>query len=222
MSSKRTYFALLGLIGLLIIALPAGAYEADSLLTSHAQVSLKARSEALDQEQESFKIAQNNIKKYSGLEKIAKAIVPQDKSQAEAVREIVRIAAANGVDLASITFPPSTLGGPSGPAAAGSTSSSGTTTGASSSSTAPAANLNSSQNRFSQLVRVTGIPGVYQQTITVTSDSNNPILYNQLINFLSGLEQNRRTAQVNSININPVGSGRYLTFVITLNEYIKP
>jgi len=36
--------------------------------------------------------------------------VPQDKNQAEAVREIVNLAAANGVTLASITFPTSSLG----------------------------------------------------------------------------------------------------------------
>jgi hypothetical protein len=64
---------------------------------------------------------------------------------------------------------------------------------------------------------------VYQQAITITSDTNKPILYSQLINFLNGLEHDRRTAQVNSITIQPVsGKPNYLSFTIALNEYIKP
>lgn len=219
MTSKRMYMGLLCLIGLLLVALPVSAYKIDGLLTSRAQVKLKAKSQALDQEQQSFLVAQRNIKKYSSLEKIAKAIVPQDKSQAEAVREIVNIAAQNGVVLGSITFPPSTLGG-AGSISPSTSSSNGPATSAPSASS-PAADANSSQNRLSQLSAVSGIPGVYQLPITITSDTNHPILYGQLINFLSDLEHNRRTAQVNSISINPtIGGG--LTFTITVNEYIKP
>lgn len=220
-NSKRLYLILLGLIALLLIALPVSAYKIDGLLASRAQVKLKAKSEALDQEQESFEIAQQNIKKYSGLEKIAKAIVPQDKSQAEAVREIVNIAAQNGVVIGSISFPPSTLGGASGSTSPSSGSSSGGAT-TTPSASSPGVNANSAQNKLSQLTPVGGIPGVYELPITVTSDTKSPILYSQLISFLNDLEHNRRTAQVNSISINPVGSGRYLTFVIVLNEYIKP
>lgn len=211
-TSRRLYIILLALIGLLLLALPVSAYEISGLLASRSDVKLKAKSEALDQEQQSFEVAQQSIKKYSNLEKIAKAIVPQDKSQAEAVREIVNIASENGVTLASISFPPSTLGGGIGPSSSGSNSQ----------SKPSASNLNNSQNKLSQLTAVNGMPGVYQLPITITSDRKNPILYNQLINFLSDLEYNRRTAQVDSININPVGGGQYLTFDITLNEYIKP
>jgi hypothetical protein len=218
LTSKRVYFGLLALISLLIIALPLSAYKINGILASHSQVKLKAKSEALDQEQASFVVAKQNIKKYSGLEKIAKAIVPQDKSQAEAVREIVNIAARNGIALGSISFPPSTLGGASGTTGSNTNSATGPTSSASS----PVANANSSQNKLSQLTVVGGIPGVYQLPITITSDSKHPITYNQLINFLSDLEHNRRTAQVDSLSIDPVGGSKYLTFVITLNEYIKP
>ena len=212
---------LLGLIALLLVALPVSAYKVDGLLASRSQVQLKAKSEALDQEQLSFVVAQQNIRKYAGLEKIAKAIVPQDKSQAEAVREIVNIASQNGVLIGSISFPPSTRGGASGASKAGAGPS---TSGASSSppASSPTVNANSSQNRLSQLSAVSGITGVYQLPITITSDPKRPLLYSQLISFLDDLEHNRRTAQVNSLSINPVGDGKYLTFVITLNEYIKP
>jgi hypothetical protein len=220
MTSKNVYRVLLGVVVLLLVALPASAYKIDGLLASRSQVKLKAKSAALDQEQISFEIAKQNIKQYAGLEKIAKTIVPQDKNQAEAVREIVNIAAKNGVDIGSIAFPPSTLGGSSVSSGPGVSSSSSAQSASSASSST--ANTNSAQNKLSQLTVVSGIPGVYQLPITVTGNSKNPILYSQLINFLSDLEHNRRTAQVNSINISPVGDGRYLTFDIVLNEYIKP
>lgn len=216
MNSKNVYRGMLGIIALLLLALPVSAYKINGLLDSRSQLKLKAKSEALDQEQKSFEVAQRNIKKYTGLEKIAKAIVPQDKSQAEAVREIVNIAAGNGIVIGSISFPPSTLGGASGESAS-------PDSGSTPSTPSPAANPNSSENKLSQLTAVSGIPGVYQLPITITNDPDHPVLYGQVINFLSDLEQNRRTAQVNSISINPESDNNtLLSFIITLNEYIKP
>lgn len=203
------------MIVLLFIAIIAGAYNASKLLASNAQLNLKAKSEALAQEQQSFIIAKANIKKYAALDQIARTVVPQDKSQAEAVREIVNLAAANHIALSSIDFPPSTLGGSSGSASPAQ----GTGTGSTSPSPATSS-TSSTQNKLSQLTQVKGMPGVYQLPITVTSDTKKPIQYSQLINFLSNLENNRRTAQVESITIQPLGGG--LTFVLNLNEYIKP
>jgi hypothetical protein len=219
MNSRRVYFGLLGLIGLLSIALIIGAYGANNLLAARAKTltGLKAQSAALAQEQISFELAKKNIQKYAGLEQIAQAVVPQDKNQAQAVRQIVNIAAANGVSLGSITFPQSTLGSNVPGATAGSTSAAPAT------AATPPASSNNTKDKLSQLIPVPGIPGVYQQAITITSDTNKPILYSQLINFLNGLEHDRRTAQVNSITIQPVsGKPNYLSFTIALNEYIKP
>jgi hypothetical protein len=214
--SKYVSFGLMGLICLLFAGLLIGASNANKLLSSRAQLSLKAKTEALAQEQQSYLVAKQNIKKYADLEQIAKTIVPQDKSQAEAVREIVNLAAKNKVSLSSIDFPPSSLGGNASVATpAGSAN-------------APASSLatnssKNSQNKLSQLAPVPGIPGVYQLTITVTSDPQKPVTYSQLISFLHDLEENRRTAQVTTINIQPLqGSTSQLTFIISLNEYIKP
>ncbi|HVV25681.1 MAG TPA: hypothetical protein VHC21_01445 [Candidatus Saccharimonadales bacterium] len=226
MNSKRVFYGLAGLIILLAVGLLAGAYGVTKLMTSRATTltSLKAKSQALNQEQSSFSVAQENVKKYAGLEQIAKSVVPQDKSQAQAVRQLVNIANANGVALGSITFPASSLG-------SGVTGSSTTATGSTTPSSAPASGGtsasasagSSAKDALSQLTPVVGIPGVYQLTITVTGDSNQPVLYNQLINFLSGLEHDRRTAQVNAIVIQPSQKDpRYLGFTLTLNEYIKP
>lgn len=216
MNSKRVYYGMISLICLLCVGLFVGAYATNKLMASraHTLTALKAKSQALNQEQAGFKVAQENVKKYASLEQIAKSVVPQDKSQAQAVRQLVNIAAANGIALGSITFPASTLGsGVAGSSGAGTAS-----------ATTPPASASASTNakdKLSQLTPVTGIPGVYQLTITI--DSARPVPYSQLINFLSGLEHDRRTAQVTSIVIQP-GSDHSsnLEFTLTLNEYIKP
>jgi len=222
MSSKRVFYGLIGLIVLLCAGLIIGAYGVNKMMTSRAQTltSLKAKDQALNQEQSSFNVAKENVKKYADLEQIAKSVVPQDKSQAQAVRQLVNIADANGIGLGSITFPASSLGsGVVSGGATGSTASPSAAAGASSGVSAGS----SAKDALSQLTPVVGIPGVYQLTITVTSDSNNPVLYNQLISFLNGLEHDRRTAQVDSIVIQPSKKDpQYLSFTLTLNEYIKP
>lgn len=219
---KRLHYILLASIGLLLIGLAAGAYGANALLTSRADklTALKAKSQAQAQEQISFINAKKEIKQYAGLQKITQAVVPADKDQAQAVREIVNIAAANGVSLTSITFPASTLGaGISG----NSTGSAGTPAQA-----APAAGSSKTESgagtgKLSQVTPVKNIPGVYSLLITVQSDSSKPVPYHSFISFLSALEHNRRTAQINTIILQPKANNRdLLTFTLTLNEYIKP
>ncbi|PIZ63766.1 hypothetical protein COY17_00150, partial [Candidatus Saccharibacteria bacterium CG_4_10_14_0_2_um_filter_52_9] len=173
---------------------------------------LKAKSVALDQQSESLTKAKKSITTYADLQKVTQQIVPEDKSQAAAVREIVNIAAANGISLGSITFPASTLGN--------------TPTGTTASTAKPAAAApatNSKTGALSQLQPVKDISGVYQLIITVQGDSNKPVPYNKFVNFLADLEHNRRTAQVSTINLTPETTNRNLvTFTLTINEYIKP
>lgn len=217
MNSKRLYFVLLGVIGLLCIGLLAGAYGANSLLASQANklTALKAKSLAAAQEQHSLIKAKKDIQKYGDLEKIAQTVVPQDKNQAEAVREIVNIAASSGVSLAAINFPSSTLGTTVIGSGAGATTPAPT-------AAAPAAGSAKTAG-LSQLQPVKNIPGVYQLLITVEGDTTHPVPYNKLISFLSDLEHNRRTAQVSTINLQPTAGDRsQLTFTLSLSEYIKP
>jgi hypothetical protein len=215
MTSKRFHIIMLASLVLLLVGLLGGTYGINSLLVSRAGklTALKAKSLALAQEQVSLNQAKKDIQKYSGLDNTARSVVPQDKDQAEAVREIVNIAAANSVSLASITFPASSLG--SGPVGVGA---------ATPSSTVPAGSAATSKaGALSQLTVVKNIPGVYQLPITVDGDSNQPVQYNKFITFLSDLEHNRRTAQVAGITIQPDAKNpAYLTFNLTLNEYIKP
>jgi hypothetical protein len=207
MNSKRLNWLLMGIVALLILGLLGGAYGVNSLLVKHANslTSLKAKNQALEQEKLALAKAKQDIKKYSELEKITKTVVPEDKSQAEAVREIVNIASDNSIVLGSITFPASTLG-----------------TGVGGKATTPAP-VNSKTAGLSQLTPVKNIPGVYQLQIVVNSDPDHPVPYNRFIAFLDDLEHNRRTAQVSSITLQPDPNNRTnLSFNLTLNEYIKP
>jgi hypothetical protein len=209
MTSKRLFYVLCGLLCLLVVGLAAGTYSANKLLGKKADqlATLKARSQALDQEKASLVKAKKDLAKYTELENVTKAVVPQDKDQAQTVREIIKLANANGVGLASITFPASSLGATKVPGAA--------------SPSTPAAPAASGAGSLSQLQPVKNIPGLYSLTITV--ESGQAISYSQFINFLNDLEHNRRTAQVQTIEITPNSNNRnYLTFKLTLNEYIKP
>lgn len=198
MKSKYVCYLMLGLIAILVIGLVGGAYGANALLTSQSKQLLHNRLQinVLAAEQTQLTKAKNDIKKYQELASIARSVVPQDKDQAQTVRQIVDIAAANRIMLSSITFPASTLGT--------------TTTGA-------------VQRNLSQLAPVAGIPGVYNLQLTVQSDTANPIPYAQCIAFLTALEHNRRTALVSSITLQPDAKNRSkLSFTLTLQEYIKP
>src|SRR5665213_465554 len=165
MNSKKLFYILVGLIVLLFIGILVSTREANLLLEnqSTALVALKAKSQATTNQKTQLTKDKKDIATYTDLNIIAKSVVPQDKDQAEAVREIVDLAAQSGIpELSSITFPPSTLGGTS----------------------------TSSSNSLTQVSRVAGIPGVYSLSITVTQADPNYVPYSNFITFLSKLEQN--------------------------------
>lgn len=202
MNSKKVFYGMIVIIVLLFFAIFGSAYLANTMLQKQAAVllDLKLRSSVLDEEQINLVKAKKDIETYTSLEKIAKVIVPQDKDQARAVREIIKIAGDSGISPSSITFPVSTLGTRTAPAASG-----GAATG------------------LSQLKPVKDIKGVYVMNITISQDAGNPVTYNQFIDFLSRLEQNRRTAQVSNIILQPSAADRNrLSFTITVDEFIKP
>ena len=199
MDSKKLSLVLAGVASLLGLGLFASVFFANKLLTSKSiELSkLKAQSQVADELQISLRKNKADISKYDSLNKIAKAVVPQDKNQAQTVSEIVKIANDSGITkLTSITFPASTLGGTSATKA---------------------------QSSLTQVTPVKGIAGVYLLPITITQDSNNAVRYAQFITFLQKLENNRRTAQVSSISITPDAKNpNNISFTLIVNEYIKP
>lgn len=201
MTSKHLYFEMIAIIVLLIGGLAVGAYGADRLLQAQSAqlVSNRLQTSVLAQEQTELIQAKQDVKKYQNLATIAQSIVPQDKDQAETVLQIVNIASENGVTLASITFPSSSLGLQTGQTAS------------------------SSSINLSQLTAVPGIPGVYDLQLVVQSDTTNPVPYSNFISFLSALENNRRTALISDVSIQPNAQNRNtVTFSLTLDEYVKP
>jgi hypothetical protein len=220
MTSKRAYFVLLGLLGLLFVGLLGGAYGANYLLSQQAQslTTLKAKSSALSQEQTALIKAKAQVKEYTSLNQTINEIVPQQKNQAQAVAEIVDIANRNNIALGSITFPASTLG----TATAVPTAASGTA--ATNNAAANAANNpNSKASKLSQLVPVLTIPGVYYSEIMVQGDPTTSVAYSQFITFLSDLEHNRGTALINAVSIQPDQKNPgNITFSLTMDEYVKP
>jgi hypothetical protein len=74
-----------------------------------------------------------------------------------------------------------------------------------------------------QLKAVESIHGTYALNITVLSDSKVSVRYDDFINFLKALEQNRRTALVTGISLTPdTKNPGKLQFTLTINEYVKP
>ncbi|MCA9326895.1 hypothetical protein KDA14_00015 [Candidatus Saccharibacteria bacterium] len=193
-AKKLNYLLIAATIVLGGIFLSSGLIANAILTSKSAELSkLKAQSEVALDLQDAIKKNKADIVKYSELNEIAKAVVPQDKNQAQTVSEIVNIAAESGIGkLSSITFPASTLGG------AGS-------------------------KGLTQVTPVKGIAGVYLLPITITQNSGDAVPYSQFVTFLQKLENNRRTAQVSTINLTPDSKNpNYISFTLTVNEYIKP
>jgi len=217
MTSKRLYFILLGTLGISIVLIIVGAYGANSTLEKRANnlLGLKAQQTALTNEQTQLAEMKKDITKYTNLYQIAQAIVPQSKDQTETVRQIVNLASVNNITLSSITFPASSLG----------TGTSSLNLGTSSTPTEPTSALEDTSPTLSQLTPIKNIPGVYALQIELASSTTLGTLatYPELIGFLSALEQNRLTAQVSSIDIEPDQTARsQLSFTLDLNIFIKP
>lgn len=202
MTSKKLFYLLLSTVTILGLAIFGSAYAANAVLTNKtaALSKLKARGQVLDDLQFALIRNKSDIKEYSELNEIAKAIVPQDKDQTQTVREIVKIAEESGIArLTSVTFPASTLGTVGGSASASAT------------------------GGITQVTAITGMSGVYILPITVTNSQNDQVTYTRFMTFLAGLENNRRTAQVSSITITPDSKNpSVVSFSLVVNEYIKP
>jgi hypothetical protein len=218
MNSKRAFFVMIGIISLLAVLLIAGTVFGNRMLKKEADklLSLKLDNRLLEEQQTALKQANKDIETYDDLEKIAKTIVPQEKDQARTAREIVKIAGDAGITIGSITFPASNLG-QAVPKPVVQPDDVTKKSGATDIPATPAA------PSVSQVKAVDGISGLYQMEITVASDENHPVPYSNVIGFLQRLEQNRRTAQVSAINIQPDAKRKDLvTFNVVVIVYIKP
>lgn len=207
MNSKRAYLITMGIFILLVVGVFATTFFSVKMLTKESDklVETKLENKILDEQQIALVAANKLTEKYASLDKISRSIVPQDKDQAKAVREIVKIADETGVKLGVISFPASTLGAIK-PKVATET---------------PSTTVVSPKE--TQVKPVTGIPGVYVMEITIAQDPSRPVSYVKFIDFMERLENNRRTAQVSNVTIQPFPQDRNkLSFSMIVNAYIKP
>lgn len=203
MTTKKTFYVMLGSLASLALLLGTMLYFGNKSLVeeSHKLVDLKATNQTLESQQTNLLGAQQDIEKYSNIEEITNSIVPQDKDQARAVREVIALAKQSGFEIRSITFPTSNLG--IGNRSSGDTAESAT----------PAP--------ISQAVPVKGISGVYSLEATIVPTG--PVQYSQFLGFLKKLENNRRTSQVSSIRIEPQeNSPGTISFTLKINLFLKP
>lgn len=211
MNSKIMNMVMIGIVVLFGLLTIATTFLGDSLMKNQSNnlLEVKLKNKVLENEQQALALAISDLGKYSELHEIAKQIVPSDKDQAKTTRELVKIAQESGINIANISFPSSDLGTKKPAAKSSGESESEATT----SATSP----------ISQAKPATGIPGLYQLEINLASDTSQLVTFEQLIDFLDGLENNRRTSHVTSLSIQPNPEDNLrLSFTITVTVYIRP
>lgn len=213
MTTKRFFYIMTSLVVLLCLAILGVAFAGNKLLKQQAgELSdIRAQNQVVEDQKVALARAREDIEKYSDLNELAKAIVPHDKDQARAVRELNVIAAESGIQLQQVSFEASTLGEAVSPN--GNQSQSKT-------DGQPESNEGAG-SQITQAVPVDGIPGVYSIPITIVP-TDDVVLYEQFLKFLERLEKNRRTAHITSIDITPIDGGDFITFSFTMNLYVKP
>lgn len=211
MSTKNTRLMLLGALGILCILFITVIFAGSSILGSKSNklVDLKLQSTVLDGQLISLAQAKKDVSQYAYFNDIATTVIPNDKDQAQTVLDIFHFADQSGILIQNVTFPASTLG-------VGSSSTSSTNT-----------------KVISQAKPVQGISGLYSLQLNISPltgvtqiPNNKRVTYDKFLDFLSRIENNRRTAQVNQISIQPFndtsGPTQFINFTLTINIFIKP
>ncbi|MGH7156548.1 MAG: hypothetical protein ACREGG_00295 [Candidatus Saccharimonadales bacterium] len=214
LNSKNIRLILAASLVLSLVAFFAITFLGLSVLSSKSQkiVDLKVQSQTADAQLANLQSSKKQIEQYSYFKNVAATVIPSDKDQAESVLEIFQMANASGIDIQSITFPASSLG----------LTTSTTTT------QQDATSASSTKSALSQAAPVQGIPGLYSLELTITPDSSlsvptsQQITYAKMLDFLNRIENDRRTAQITQVNIQPPTSTSSLSFSLVVNIFIKP
>lgn len=221
MTSRKIYFLMIGINFILLSGLALSVVYGSVLIKDQAKKlnSVKIQNKVIEQQQTQLTQAKKDIETYTELNDITRAIVPQDKDQAKTVRELTKLAEESGIYLSTISFDTSSLGQATQNQApqANNNASSGSTSTTVTPSPAPAP-----QPSITQVKPVEGIKGVYTLEIDVSSLESEPVPYSNFLTFLEKLESNRRTAHVDKINVKPSDDGKFVSFTLTLDAYVKP
>lgn len=229
MSSKKARNLLLALLGLGVIVFIAIGFIGTSMLSkkSTAMVELKVKSANIDAQLINLSQAKKDVEKYKTFNDIAASVIPKDKNQVQAIADIFQIAEESGISLQSVVFPTSTLGSKKSAAPPATTSDQAPSTAQQSATTTTA-----TQTAITQAKPYSAVPGLYSLELTITPQVGDTIppsrqvTFPKFIDFLSSIENNRRTAQITRVSIQPVntdsGTGDLVNFTLVLNIFIKP
>ena len=217
LDSKKLRLVLIASLILATVAFFGVAFYGLSVLDGKSQslVNLKVQSQAGYNQLANLVQSKKDVEKYAYFKSVAQTVIPNDKNQAQAVLEINQMAIDSGISIQSITFPASTLG--TGVAATTATT---TQKDATSSSAA--------QNVLTQAKPVAGIPGLYSLELTITPESgkdvsaDRQVTYAKMLDFLGRIENNRHTAQISTVSIQPASDSQALSFTLVINIFIKP
>jgi len=215
LDSKTLRLILIGGLALLVVGFFATAFLGLSTLGKKSQslVSLKSESQNADKRLSNLEQAKKEVQKYSYFKAVAKTVIPSEKNQAETVLEIYQMAQQSGIAIQSITFPASTLGQSVGALPPGAKT--------------DATNA-SAQTALTQAKPVAGIAGLYSLELTITPAAGKDVpaaqqvTFPKMLDFLQRIENNRHTAQITQVGIQPASDSTTLSFTLTINIFIKP
>lgn len=213
MTAKKLYFTLIITICLLIVGAGAMMYFGYSFMkkSSDTLVTAKLDNVAAEEQEVNYLQAKKDLEKYKSLGDLLSYILPKDKDQARAVRELYKIGEETNISVDSIQFPASSLG----QKAAATTNATTPTT-----NTTPATPT-TTVTQAKSVEGMTGVLGI-DVDITLKPESGNSIPYDNMIKFLQKLELNRRSMQIKKITVKPDAKNGGVTFNVTLTIFIKP
>jgi len=208
MTAKRLYFVLLASMGLLVIGAGAMVYLGYNFMSksSDSLVNAKLENIAIEEQEINYAQARKDLEKYEDLGVLLRDVLPKEKDQALAVRELYKIGDETNISVDSIQFPASSLG--QKPA---------TTTGG----TTPTTTTSSTVTQAKAVEGLSGVLGIDVE-LTLKPKSGTSIPYDNMIQFLQKVELNRRSMQVKKITVTPDAKNGGLTFNVTLTIFVKP
>lgn len=206
---KKIYYLMISLIFITILLIFSSIYLGRQLLLKSQSSLVEAKLYNYTQEktEEIFRKNQKLLNENADIAQILSNIVPSEKDQARAVRELNAIAEANNLNVVSVSFPRSDLLTPA--------KTTETKTDQSSNDKA----LDQSKS-ISQAKPIKGMNGVYSIELTteISSKDGQRIPTDQILSLLQNIENNRRNMRIGSINISSNGE----TINLKLMIFIKP
>lgn len=200
---------MIGLIVVTIFTIMGVVYFSRTMLANSQTklVNAKLENYTFEKTEEIYRKNQKLLNENKDIANIISNIVPAEKDQAKAVRELNAIAENNNLVVSSITFPRSDLLNKA------KTTTTATTSQQSDQKEEP-------QKAISQAKPIKGLKGVYSIELSaeISSANNDRIPTDKLLSFLENIENNRRNMRITSINISSSGDNINLKLLI----FIKP